>query len=78
MRTIPNSVFDEMIAVTQAVREPPGSLKYINGIRRAYLLHKKLVKINDNDSRRTIQRHRPNRAAEVAGKANADPRNAYS
>jgi hypothetical protein len=45
MRTIPDSVFDEMVAVTKAVRELPGSLKYINGIRRAYLLHKKLLKI---------------------------------
>lgn len=49
MRQVPNHVFDEMLAVTKAFndRVKPDSLRYINAVRRASRLHKKLLKLRD-------------------------------
>lgn len=54
MKTIPDNVLDEMIAITKAIREPPGSIKRSNAERRAVRLHKKLLKLKENNSRRSV------------------------
>jgi len=57
MKAIPDYILDEMIAVTRAIREPPGSIKRANAERRAARLHKKLLKLKENDSRRSVLGH---------------------
>lgn len=54
MKTIPNNVLEEMIAITKSIRDPPGSIKRANAERRASKLYKKLLKIKEDDRRRSL------------------------
>lgn len=49
MKQIPNYILSEITTICKVFSEkhPPSSLKHINAIRRAVLLHRKLEKLNN-------------------------------
>jgi len=46
MKSVPDYMFNEMLAITKvfAERHPVNSTKHINAIRRARILHEKMMK----------------------------------
>lgn len=48
MKQIPDYIFNEMLAITKvfAERVPTTSTKYINAVRRASILNKKMQKLH--------------------------------